>query len=478
LIDKYRLNVPRFHVLSEGDCELIHLSTLEVLRRTGVDVKEAKALEICKKGGCIVDGQRVRIPSHLAEQALRNMPITVCLCDRNGNPAMHLEAGNVYFGTGSDTPFIVDHLTQERRKTVLRDIENTARLVDNLDEISFLMCMGIASDVNPAISDLYHFEAMVNNTEKPIVYTAWNCANLKTIIRMAEAVAGGEEQLRNFPFLALYTEPISPLVLAEESTQKLMFMAEKSLPIIFTPAVMTGGSAPVTLAGGLIQANAEILAVYVLADLINEGTPFIYGGGITQMDMATSQALYASPELMLGQAGLTDMAKYYQLPMFTIAGCTDSNIYDQQASLEGAMWILWSSINGGNLVHDVGYIDNGLTACYEQLVVSNEVIGMVRRIMGGIEINEETMALDLIDRVGPGGEYLTSSHTFKHFKKNWFPDLISRVPYDNWAAKGKKDLAARANDQIKHILETHTSKPLEESIKAELRKIILSKDDR
>ena len=474
LKDKFRLNVPRFHVLSKDNCELIHLSTLEVLRRTGVAVKEASALEVFRKAGCFVEGERVRIPAHLVERALRSTPSRVALCDRNGNPAMYLEADNVYFGTGSDTPFIVDYRTQERRRTVLRDIENTARLVDYLDEISFLMCMGIASDVNPPVSDLYHFEAMVNHTEKPIVYTAWNLDNLKTIISMAETIAGGEEQLRNSPFLALYTEPISPLVLAKESTQKLMFMAEKSLPTVFTPAVMTGGSGPVTLAGGLIQANAEILAGYVLANLIKEGTPFIYGGGITQMDMASSQALYAGPELMLGQTALTDMAKYYRLPMFTIAGCTDSNTYDQQASLEASMWILLSSINGGNLVHDVGYIDNGLTACYEQIVVSNEVIGMVRRLMQGMEFNEETMALGLIDQIGPGGEYLTSEHTLKHFKRNWFPDLISRVPYEKWAAKGRKGLATRANERVRHILATHKPEPLDTKVRAALHEIVQS----
>jgi len=475
--DKFRLNVPRFHALSEEKCELIHLSTLEALRRTGVAVKEPKAIAIMKKGGCTVNGERVRIPAHLVEWALGCNPPRVALCDRNGNPAMYLEETNAYFGTGSDTPFIVDYRTQERRQTILNDIENTARLVDYLDEISFLMCMGIASDVNPNISDIYHFEAMVNNTEKPIIYTAWNLENLKAIIRMAETVAGGEEQLRNNPFLALYTEPISPLVLAEESTQKLMFMAEKSLPVVFTPAVIMGASGPLTVAGSLIQGNAEILAGYVLATLIKEGTPFIYGGGIIPMDMSSARALYTGPEGMLGETALVDMARYYRLPTFTVAGCSDSNIYDHQASLEGAMWILLSAINGGNLIHDVGYIDNGLTACYEQIVVSNELIGMVRNLTQGIEDNEETMALDLIDKVGPGGEYLTSDHTLKLFRKNWFPDLISRVPYENWAAAGRKDLATRANERVKHILETHTPKPLYEGLKAELRKIVRSEDN-
>lgn len=473
--DRYRLNIPRLNILTDDQLEQLHLSTLELLRRTGVDVKEAKALEIMKKGGCYVDGERVRIPEHLVEWALGCSPPRVCMCDRNGNPAMFLEENYVYFGTGSDTPNVVDPFTGERRLAVINDIANVAKSIDYLEEMSFVMCSGIASDVNSEISDLYHFEAMVNNTEKPIVYTSWSLENLKAIVEMAETVAGGEEQLRNAPFMALYTEPISPLQLAEESTQKLMFLAEKSLPCVFTVGAITGGTAPVTIAGGIVQGNAEMLAGHVLANLIREGMPFIYGGGVMPMDMAASLMSYASPEFMLTTSAITDLARYYRLPMFSFAGCSDANTYDQQASLESSLWILLSSLSGGNLVHDVGYINNGLTTSFEQLVVSNEVIGMVRRITGGFEINEETLALDLIDKVGPGGEYLTSDHTLKHFKENWFPELLSRKAYESWVQDGSKDLGTVANEKAKFILENHVPKPLDDSVKDKLREIVESR---
>jgi len=474
--DKYRLNIPRLNILTEDKLELLHLSTLEVLRRTGVAVLESKALKILKKAGCYVSGNRVRFPVHLVEWALGNCPPRIAMCDRNGNPAMFLEENNVYFGTGSDTPNAVDPYTLERRTAVLKDIENVSKTVDYLDDMSFVMCSGIASDVNLEISDIYHFKAMVSNTEKPIVFTAWSNENLKTIIEMAEVVAGGAEKLRNSPFLALYTEPISPLQLAEESTQKIMFMAEKHLPVVFTPAVLTGATGPVTIAGGIIQGNAEMLAGYVLCNLINEGSPFIYGGGVLPLDMATSLMSYASPEFMLATSALTDLARYYKLPMFSFAGCSDSNIYDQQASLESAVWLLLSSLSGGNLVHDVGYINNGLTISLEQLVVSNEVIRMVRRITRGVEVTEETMALDVINDIGPGGEYLTSRHTLNHFRENFFPDLISRLPYETWVDKGKKDLGTRANERVKFILENHNPVPLETGINNELNRIIKSVD--
>lgn len=474
--DKYRLNIPRLNIISEDQRELIHLSSLEVLRRTGVDVKEPQAVELFKEAGCQVEGERVRIPGHLVEWALRNVPPRVPLCDRNGDPAMFLEENNVYFGTGSDTPQVVDAFTGERRLALLKDIENVSKIVDYCDDMSFVMCSGIASDVNRDISDLYHFEAMVSNTEKPIVFTAWSLENLKTIIEMGEVVAGGADKLRNNAFIALYTEPISPLQLAKESTQKLIFMAEKSLPVVFTPAVLTGGTGPVTIAGGLIQGNAEILAGYVLSNLVREGAPFVYGGGVTSIDMATSISCYASAEFMLATAALTDMARYYRLPMFSFAGCSDSSIYDHQAAIEGAIMIVLATLSGGNLVHDVGYINNGLTTSYEQLVVSNEVIGLMRRFSGGVEINEATMAIDLIDAVGPGGEFLTAEHTLKHFKKNWYPELISRVPYEKWVAEGSRDLKSKATAKVQDIIENYEPIPLDDKLKSKLRKIIESRE--
>ena len=472
--DKFRLNIQRVNFLSREKLELIHLSTLEVLRRTGVQVDEPTAVEKFKKGGCHVEGDRVRIPAHLVEWALRNTPPRVSMCDRDGNPAMFLEENNVYFGTGSDTPNVIDAYSGERRTTVLQDIANNAKVVDFLDEMSFIMCMGIASDVNEKISDLYHYQAMVSHSVKPIIFTSWSFENLKAIIKMAEVVAGGEDRLRHNPHVALYTEPVSPLMLAKESTQKIMFMAEKSLPVVFTPGLVTGGTGPVTMAGGIVQGNAEVLAGYVLANLINEGAPFIYGGAIVPMDMSTSLIAYAAPELMLTMSAVTDLARYYRLPMFSLAGASDSNLYDQQASLESAVWILLSSLCGGNLVHDVGYINNGLTASLQQLVVSNEVIGMVRRIYRGIDVNEETLALDLIDEVGPGGEFLTSEHTLRHFRENWYSKLIQRIPHEKWVDEGRKDLGTRAKEKAQEILENHQPKPLDENVQKELNNIITS----
>jgi trimethylamine--corrinoid protein Co-methyltransferase len=459
-------------VLSRERCSTIHRASLAVLERTGVEVQEPSAVELFEAAGCVVDGRRVRIPADLVERTLESTPRSVRIHDRNGSTAMVLEDCNVYFGTGSDTPNVVDPVTGLRRPCVLEDIVNVTRVVDALDNLSFAMCSGIASDVHPDISDIHHFEALVTNTTKPIVFTAWSLENLKTIVAMAEFVAGGAQRLGESPFLILYTEPISPLVLPEISTQKLMYMASRSLPVVFAPSVTTGATGPVTLAGGLVQGNAEILAGFVLANLVQEGTPLIYGGSGEPLDMSTSLMCYAAPEAMMMVAAYTDMARHYDLPLFGYAGCSDSPVYDQQASLESALWILLSTLTGGNLVHDVGYINNGLTTSFEQLVVSDEVIGMVRRIAGGIEVTEETMALDLIDTVGPGGEFLTSGHTLQHFRGNWFPKLISRRSFEEWDRNGGKDTGARANDRVLAILKNHRPEVLGDAISRELRRMV------
>jgi len=474
--ERQRLRSPRLHFLTREKIEKIHGATLTVLKETGILVKDPRALEILKNAGCPGDGERVKIPYSLVENALKNAVSRIMISDRSGRPAMALEGDDAWFGTGSDTPHVIDPYTGQRRRAVLKDIEDVSRLVDALPELSFIMCSGIASDVNPEKSDIHHFLAMVSRTEKPVVFTSWNLANLATIIEMAAVVAGGEDRLRANPFLALYTEPISPLVLGRESTQKLMFMAERALPVVFAPGMITGATGPVTLAGGIVQANAEILAGYVLANLVRPGTPFIYGGSGEPMDMSAMLMSYAAPESMLVVSALTDMSKYYGLPSFGYAGCSDSNLYDQQASLESALWILIAGLNGANLVHDVGYINNGLTTSFEQIVVSAEVVGSVLRMAGGIDVDEETMALDLIAEVGPGGEYLTTEHTLRHFRDNWFPRLIARDPYEKWEQKGRKDLGSRANEFVRRVLEKHEPKSLDGRIAEELRRIVRSSD--
>jgi trimethylamine---corrinoid protein Co-methyltransferase len=469
---------PGIRLLSDDQKKEVHSATLELLRRTGVKVLVGEVRDLLEEAGCWLDGERVRIPPHLIDWAIDVAPSRVVLCDRDGEPAMTLEGRKGYYGTGSDTPFVLDAETGERRQAVLNDVANVARLVDALEHIDFLMCMGIASDVTESISDLYHFREMLSNTTKPLVYTAWDRQNLEAIVEMAEAVAGGSEALRRSPFCALYSEPISPLTHAKESCEKLLFIADKGLPVVYTPAVMIGGTAPVTVAGALVQANAEQLSGLLITQLIREGAPVIGAGGILHMDMSKGLISYAAPEFMLAMTAFSEMYHHYEIPIFSFAGCSDAKIFDQQAAAEGALWMLLTALGGGNLIHDVGYVESGMTASYQQLVSMNEVAGLVKRIMRGVELTEETVPLDVIDQVGPGGHFLGEEHTFEHFRRNWFPELFDRSPRDEWELDGSLTLGDRAAARVREILEEHEPAPLDEEIAAALDGVIERAEER
>ena len=475
----YTVNAsPRFQVLSADQVEELHYGTLEVLRRTGVKVLVAEARELLKKAGCWVDGERVRFPPHLVEWAIRTAPSRIVLYNRLGQPAMTLEGYKTYFGTGSDCPNVIDPYAGERRPGRLEDVKNFARLVDALPNVDFHMCMAIAQDIPQATSDIHHFVTMLRHTTKPLCFTAWNLENLKDIIEICEIVAGGAEAFQRNPFAILYTEPVSPLQHIVEGTTKLMYMARKRLPVVYTPGMTFGAVAPVTSAGGLLVANAELLSGLVIAQLVNEGTPFVYGGGVAIMDMRHMNVSYAAPEFWINMAALCDLARYYQLPVFSFGGCSDSKVFDQQASLEAALWILVTALAGGNLSHDVGYIEYGLTASMELTVMNDEVIGLVRRIMDGVEVSEETLALDVIDRVGPGGHFLNEEHTLRHFRENWYPTLLNRTTYASWLKKGGHTYGELANQRVRQILETHRPRPLPDDVDAVITAVVQRADMR
>ena len=467
-----RQRTPALKLLGESQIVEIHLATMELLRRTGVDVENEQIRDLMAQAGCWVDGSRVRIPSDLIEWAIRIAPSRVALCRRDGQPALQLEGRKGYYGTGSDTPFVIDVDSGERRPARLQDVKNVARLVDGLANIDFLMCMGIASDAPEMFTDLYHFKAMVENTSKPLVYTAWSRQNLEAIIAMAEAVAGSPEALRRSPFCALYTEPISPLTHAQESCEKLLFIAEKGLPVVYTPGMQIGGTAPVTIAGALVQANAEQLSGLLICQLIRQGAPVICGGGVLFMDMAKGLISYAAPEFMLAMGGLSDLCHYYGLPIFSFAGCSDAKIFDQQAAAEGALWMMVSALTGGNLIHDVGYLEGGLTASYQMIAAMDEVAGLVKRFMSGIEVTPDSLALPVIDAVGPGGHFIGEDHTFRNFRQNWVPELFDRDSYGDWQEQGGQNLGESANERIRSILADHRPAELEATTSERLAELI------
>lgn len=470
---------PRFGVLTEQQKEEIHSASLEILWRTGTRMYSSEALELLRHAGADVsDGNLVRIPPHLVEWALRTAPPRVILANRNGERAVVLEGHRTYYGTGSDCPNILDHETGERRLYKKADIELGIRLCDALPNLDFVMSMGLASDVPIATSDRHQFEAMVLNTVKPIVFTAHDLGGIRDIAAMAAAAVGGADELRRNPTLILYAEPTTPLVHTRDSVDKLLFMAENNLPVLYAPGMLRGGTAPVTLAACLALANAESLTGLLISQLKREGAPLVLGGGALVMDMRTMVSSYGAPELQLAGAALAEMAHFYGLPRFSSAGASDSKVVDQQAVIEGTISILMQALAGSNLVHDVGFLECGLTSSYEMLVTMDEVIAMAKQIIKGVDINDETLALDVIHKVGPGGTFVAESHTAKHFRGVWFPKLLNRQNFDTWAADGHLTLGDRARQKVRDLLATHRPEPVPAAALEQIQGIVRKADAR
>ncbi|CAA7600602.1 trimethylamine-corrinoid protein Co-methyltransferase [Acididesulfobacillus acetoxydans] len=470
----------QFRILSEGQISEIVGAAIEILETTGAVFYSTEALEMLKQAGAHINGNRARIPSALTKQALQSAPNSVGLYNsRTGKKAMALAGYNSYYGTGSDTPYFVDPLRGERLRARYQDVANAAKVIDALPHVDFCMSLGLVQDVPRLTSDRYQFKAMVTNTGKPMVITAHDIQGFADIVAMSEEVAGGTTELRARPFLVLYAEPISPLQHPKDSVDKLLFAAEHGIPVVYTPAPMAGATAPCTLAGTLASGISESLGGLVIHQLKQAGAPFIMGGVFTIMDMRTTIFSYAAPEFNLLQAAQTDVAHYLGLPIFCTAGCSDSNVLDQQAAAEAMFSILVTGQSGANLIHDVGYLEYGSTGSLEMLVMSNELIGMAKRFVRGIRVNKETLATEVVDQVGPGGHFLGEQHTLDYMRSEfWTPSLMNRKRYDEWKDAGAKTLGDRAHEQVLNILAEHTPVPLTKQQLDRFDEIIRNADQR
>jgi trimethylamine--corrinoid protein Co-methyltransferase len=465
--------IPTFDLLTRGQCDRIHEASLEVLRHTGVRIHHGRAMELLRSAGAVVeDGDLVKIPPSLAEWALKEVPSSITLCQRGtGEPAAILSGDHVNFGTGSDCPHYIEPETGNSREFTAADMAACVRLCDALPEIAFVMSMGIPADLGRDNAYRQQYALMVKNTSKPTVFVADTRADCEAIAAMAAVVAGGPERLRLNPTLLLYSEPTTPLQHSETATGKLIFMAEQSLPIVHSPAPMMGGTAPATLAGGLVLGNAEVLSSLVIHQLARRGAPFVYGTGLHHLDMLTMVSVYGAPEFQLARGASIGMGRYYGLPTWGYAGHSDSNTLDEQAASDATFSVLVALLSKANLVHDVGYLEAGLATSPAMIVLSNEVIAMARRFVHGFSLDVESLALEAIHRIGPGGDYLADDHTLAHFREFWQPELFDRQRLDEWRSAGARRMADRVHQKTLDLMASHTPEPLPANVEAELDRI-------
>jgi trimethylamine--corrinoid protein Co-methyltransferase len=481
--ESMRVNVEgttQFRVLSEGQIKEVVNAAMEILERVGVQVTDGELVKMLKEGGARVEGKTlVRIPSALVQKALQSAPGRVTLANRDGERNLVLEKNRIYFGTGSDCPNVIDPYTDERRPCLFDDVLRASKVADALDHIDFFMSLGLVSDVPHMTYDRHQFLAMAMNTRKPLIITCVDGNGLSDQYEMACLIVGGKEKFQANPCFIVYAEPSSPLTHSKEALEKLTFAAERRIPVIYTPCPSAGATAPVTMAGILAQGLAETLSGLVISQLKREGTPFIMGGVHTVLDMRTGTYCYGAPELSLLSACMTDISKELNLPMFSTGGCSDAKVLDEQAAAEASLSLLTAGLSGANLIHDVGYLESGLLGSLDMLVLSDEVISMVKRILRGIQVTGDTLAVDIVADVGPGGHFIGREHTRQYLRaEHWLPSLMDRTNREAWEMGEAKTLNRRVRERVIDILEQYDPPPLDEKLLGELKTFVALADER
>jgi len=459
---------PRLSVLNDEQIEQIHQATLEVLERTGVQITHPRAVELLAGAGARVDGDRVHFPAWVVEKAIRQAPARLVLGNRRGERQVYLEGDKYWFGPSLDCIDYLDPLSGQRRRFVSDDCRITATVADALPNYTWVMTIGMADDVPPDVADRVIAKQVFTYTEKPLVFCCKDVNSVRDIYEMALLIAGSEDQFHQAPTVVHYSEPISPLLYYDPAVEKIIFCAEKGIPLINFPAPQGGSTAPATFAGEIVQASAESLSGLVLAQAVRPGAPFIYGAFATVMDMKTTIFSYGAPEMSVMVAAMAQLAQHYRLPFFGTAGCSDAKFPDAQAAAEVAFSCLSSALVGANLVHDAGsWLDHGSLASPAFMVLVNEILYMVNQYMGGVPVNDETLALDMIDRIGPGGHYLYEDHTLNNFKNVWYSDLFDRTIYQVWEEQGAPDFDERLRRQTEQFM-NHQPAPLPDDVLQEM----------
>ncbi len=475
-LDMWNLRGGQCKYLSEDGIRKIHLSSLKLLEKTGCIFKDKLALGIFEDAGAKVDykSETVRIPAHLVEQAIKKAPSSVLLAGRDKKYDIILEENRVYFGTGSVAINVLDLETAKHRRAVKKDVYDFARLIDALEHVNFYKVIVSPSDVPSELIERHMADAAFNGTTKHFSISAYSHEGAKDLIKMGEIVAGGMDNLRKRPLLSINVLSITPLMFDPKSIKILIEVAKSGIPLIIAAEPQAGTTAPVTIAGAVVLQNAESLAGIVLAQLINPGTPVLCGSVGSIADMRTGQYASGAVELGIINAIAGQMAQFYKIPIYSTGGMSDAKIPDIQSGYEKGLQTLLVALSGANYIHDaVGLLEFCLTASYEQVVIDDEICGMVARVLKGISLDEEMIGLDLIDDVGPGGNFLAESHTLKHFKKeHFFPKISNRQTRQMWEENGKQTTVQVAREKAMSILREHSPVPLDKDVKKELSNVI------
>ena len=470
---------PQFNVLSEGQCQELYNAALECLERIGVNVHNEHGRQLLEKAGAHIDGERVKIPRRIIQQALDQAPDSFRLWDREGEFFFQVAPHQIQFGPGPTCTYFNDPVTGERRKSRRGDAGLTAKVCDALENIDFVMSLSMYDDVTPVLSPVYEFADMITNTRKPIAAWANDIETLTAIYDIAKCVKGDEQELIEKPNIIYFSTYHSPLQHLDEKSATILWAAEKGIPVVYLDGPTVGIESPITAASGLVIYLASALSGLAMVQLKRPGATMAIGGLPMVMDMFTARPAYGSPEMCLNTAAASELAYYLNLPFMGTAGSTESKLLDAQSGMEITAQILMSALSGAGLAHDVGFLDCADIGSLELLVLSNEVIGYVKRILRGIEVNQNSIMMELIEKIGPGGYFISEPASAKLCRKEvWVPVLSDRLPYSQWKETGGFSMEDRVRLRLVDILNHHAPLELPQDVLEKIRAIIEIEEER
>ena len=432
---------------NDADCARLHEATLTLLAGVGVEVlQDDVSLRLFAELGADVRGTRVRFAPELVERALASAPREWVVKPRGGDARpLVLRDGEVFWGTGSDCLYVRDPDTHVRRRAVLADIEGMAALVEKLPNLDFAMTMASPEDVDAAVDDVAHLAALLKGTRKPLLLTPINGKRLARLQEMA-AIAGERDSI------VVYAMPSPPLQHDAEALSKVTACAELQIPLIYAPAPCAGSTAPRSVAATVLVANAEVLSGLVLHQHVRPGAPFVYGAGGGAMDMRTMNGdPYTLPEACLALQACTDLARHYGLPSFSYAADSESKVLDEQWSAEAALTTILAGLSRATLLHDIGYLEDGMQSSYESIVLGDELVGYARAFMREVALDDHALALDEIAAAGPGGNHLGSKYTRRHYREFWTSELFDDAGFERWTNEGATTLLDRVRARVARL---------------------------
>ena len=453
-----------FQLLSKEEIEHIHLASLKILEEVGVIIQSDNALKLVADAGSDIDATRkiARIPQHLVNEAMVKVPSTIRLYSRDGKHDLMLESNRVHYDPGSTAYYLLDSETQEVRRPVSKDLADLVRLADGLEHIQAQSTALVVSDVPNTIVDRYRLYIVLKNSPKTIVTGSFSIDGLYDMKDMLVAVVGGERELARKPMAIFDICPSAPLKWGEFIVQNLMDCAKYGIPAEILPMPQLGATGPVTLAGSLVQFNAEFLSGLVISQLTKPGAPVIYGGSPTTFDMRHCTARLGAIETIMMGCAYAQIGKHYGLPTHMYLGLSDTKVVDAQAGFESAAGILLGALAGINVISGPGMLNLENCQSFEKLVIDDVICGMALRLIRGVDVNDQTMAVEVIRRVGAGGHYLADKHTLEWFNKELFipSELVDRQDLKLWKEQGSKDSFRRANEIAQKIIRDHKPEPL------------------